>query len=226
MAVTILLRSVRSVHVLLASACPTLFVLRGFGLRHGRKLCGERVRVLRLLGARALGELACLSARHNGLHLADARHVPRARRRRACRARARVALGQHLPIALSALCLEGELQLRGPREQLVEHWPQLHALREQLLAPEDIQTQARARHRHNQSAHVTDVAHCARPNQAEQHDVRLLSLEAVNGVHSERRAVQRACVRGGAAAPRHDVLEKRLLPLVAGQHGDAACWVP
>eukprot|EP00324_Dicrateria_rotunda_P007605 CAMPEP_0206174742 /NCGR_PEP_ID=MMETSP1474-20131121/52950_1 /ASSEMBLY_ACC=CAM_ASM_001110 /TAXON_ID=97495 /ORGANISM="Imantonia sp., Strain RCC918" /LENGTH=247 /DNA_ID=CAMNT_0053584497 /DNA_START=283 /DNA_END=1024 /DNA_ORIENTATION=+ len=110
-----------------------------------------------------------------------------------------------------------ELQLVGPLEQLREGGLQLDAALEERAAAEDVEAEARARHRDHEAADVADVPDRLCAHEREEDEVILLPLELVR----RRDLGGRAEEGRPAAALRHDVLDEVLLPVVRRDDRDS-----
>lgn len=114
--------------------------------------------------------------------------------------------------------LRQQRELRRQLEELLERRLHLVALLEELLAAEDVQPEARARHGDDEAADVAEVAHDPRAHEREQHVVVLLPLELVHRRHLRRRPEQRV----PRASPRHHVPDEVLLAPVRRDDADLA----
>mmetsp|Transcript_13939 Transcript_13939/g.31586 ORF Transcript_13939/g.31586 Transcript_13939/m.31586 type:complete len:271 (-) Transcript_13939:13-825(-) len=119
------------------------------------------------------------------------------------------------------LLVQLQAELSGALREAAEDRRQLEAVLEDREAPEDVEAEPRTAHRDDESPHVAKVADVVGPNERDDDEVVLLTLEPVDRGNLVRLAEQWV---PSAALP-NDVADQRLLPVVRGQDGDLGSWV-
>mmetsp|Transcript_44942 Transcript_44942/g.79108 ORF Transcript_44942/g.79108 Transcript_44942/m.79108 type:complete len:212 (+) Transcript_44942:41-676(+) len=133
----------------------------------------------------------------------------------------RLPLSAKLSGRRALLLLHLQTQLPRPLGHSAKHGCELEAVFKERESPKDIDAIARATHRHDQSANVSQVTHVICPNQRHNDVIVLLSLELVNCGDLGGLAEQRV----PCAALSNDVTDQCLLPVVSGEDADLRRWV-